>query len=98
MSLSSASLVSLPPVLVLLIWMYGWRVGELGPRKYLDTDVCEGPVYLVHGTEDETVPYRSSLLLEELADNISLLTIKEGSHNNLNTFKEYHVWLEEILN
>jgi pimeloyl-ACP methyl ester carboxylesterase len=64
-------------------------------NKYLPK--VKGDVHLVHGTEDETVPYRSSLLLEELSDNITLLTIKEGSHNNLNTFKEYHVWLEGIL-
>jgi fermentation-respiration switch protein FrsA (DUF1100 family) len=54
-------------------------------------------VHLVHGTEDETVPYRSSLLLEELSDNIKLLTIKDGSHNNLNTYDDYHDWLGEIL-
>tara|TARA_B100000809_G_scaffold243810_1_gene269174 strand:- start:6767 stop:7564 length:798 start_codon:yes stop_codon:yes gene_type:complete len=63
--------------------------------KYLPN--VKGKVHLVHGTEDETVPYRSSLLLEELSDNIKLLTIKNGSHNNLNTFHDYHNWLGEIL-
>ena len=42
--------------------------------KYLPK--VKGEVHLVHGTEDETVPYRSSLLLEELSDNIKLLSIK----------------------
>ena len=63
--------------------------------KYLPK--VKGEVHLVHGTEDETVPYRSSLLLEELSDNIKLLTIKDGSHNNLNTYDDYHDWLGEIL-
>lgn len=56
------------------------------------------PIYLFHGTEDETVPYNSSVRLEKLSDNIKLFTIKDGSHNNLDTFKEYHQWLDEILN
>jgi len=64
--------------------------------KYLPN--VKGEVHLVHGTEDETVPYESSLLLEELSENIKLFTIKEGSHNNLNTFKAYHSWLTKVLN
>ena len=55
------------------------------------------PIYLFHGTEDETVPYNSSERLVKLADNIKLFTIKDGSHNNLNTFQEYHLGLEEVL-
>jgi len=55
------------------------------------------PIYLFHGTEDETIPYNSSERLIKLADNIKLFTIKDGSHNNLNTFQEYHQGLEEVL-
>lgn len=58
----------------------------------------ENPVYLFHGTEDETIPYNSSERLAKLSDNIKLFTIKDGSHNNLNTFHDYHKWLGEILN
>ncbi len=57
----------------------------------------KSPVYLFHGTEDETVPYNSSERLEKLSDNVELFTIKDGSHNNLNTFHDYHQWLGEIL-
>lgn len=56
------------------------------------------PVYMFHGTEDETVPYDHSVRLEKLSNNIQLITIKEGSHSNLNTFHEYHEKLDEILN
>ena len=55
-------------------------------------------VYLFHGTEDETIPYDSSVRLEKLSKNITLFTIKDGSHNNLNTFHDYHKWLGDILN
>jgi pimeloyl-ACP methyl ester carboxylesterase len=64
--------------------------------KYLPK--IKGEVHLVHGTEDETVPYNSSVRLEALSNNIKLFTIKDGSHNNLNSFKDYHNWLEAILN
>ena len=56
------------------------------------------PIYIFHGTEDETVPYDHSVRLDKLSDNIKLFTIKEGSHSNLNTFHEYHEKLDEILN
>ena len=55
------------------------------------------PVYLFHGTEDETVPYNSSERLLALSDNITLFTINDGSHNNLNTFHDYHDGLKKIL-
>ena len=55
------------------------------------------PVYMFHGTEDETVPYDSSVRLEKLSENIVLYTIQDGSHNNLNTFHEYHERLDDIL-
>lgn len=58
----------------------------------------KAPVYLFHGTEDETVPYDSSVRLNELSDNVTLFTIDNGSHNNLNTFHEYHERLTAILN
>ena len=55
------------------------------------------PIYLFHGTEDETVPYESSQRLLALSENITLFTVKDGSHNNLNTFHDYHDGLKRIL-
>lgn len=57
----------------------------------------EIPVYLIHGTSDETIPYDSSVRLAELSDNIQLFTIEDGSHNDLNTFHKYHEYLDQIL-
>jgi pimeloyl-ACP methyl ester carboxylesterase len=63
--------------------------------KYLPK--VKGEVFLFHGTEDETVPFDSSLRLAGLSENITLFTIKEGSHNNLNTYYDYHDWLGNVL-
>lgn len=55
------------------------------------------PIHIFHGTNDETVPYNSSERLLKLNKNIQLTTIKEGSHNNLNTFNLYQDTLKTIL-
>lgn len=55
------------------------------------------PIYLFHGIEDETIPYNSSERLAKLSNNISLTTIKNGSHNDLNTFEAYQKKMNEIL-
>ncbi len=59
--------------------------------------VLEIPTYIFHGTEDETVPYNSSVRLESLSDSVTLISIEDGSHNNLNTFHDYHENLDIIL-
>lgn len=74
-----------------LLLHYQFKTDQFLPK-------IENPVYLFHGTEDETVPYSSSVRLAKLSDNIKLFTIEDGSHNNLNTFHDYHQWLGEILN
>lgn len=56
------------------------------------------PIHLIHGTEDETVPYEMSLQLKQISNNIDLCTIEYGSHNNLNTFEAYQNYLDKILN
>jgi pimeloyl-ACP methyl ester carboxylesterase len=64
--------------------------------KYLPKVNSE--VSLFHGTEDETVPYTSSLRLAKLSDKIKFYSIEGGSHNNLNSHPIYHQHLEKILN
>lgn len=70
---------------------YQFKTNKLLPK-------IKTPVYLFHGTEDETIPYISSERLNKLDENIVLITIKDGSHNNLNTYHLYHDHLKEILN
>ncbi|MBC8112198.1 MAG: alpha/beta fold hydrolase [Verrucomicrobia bacterium] len=62
------------------------------------------PVYIFHGTADETVPYGSGKKLAEaylkeknLAGTDFFFTIPEGKHKNLRDFKFYHNKLAEIL-
>jgi len=74
-----------------LLLHYQFKTNQFLPK-------IKGEVYLFHGTEDRTIPYNSSERLASLSKNIKLFTIKNGSHNNLNTFHDYHQGLEEILN
>ena len=56
------------------------------------------PVYIIHGTKDFLIPFRSSVKLAGLApQNTRLVPIYGGGHNNLPSFREYHRHLEDIL-
>jgi fermentation-respiration switch protein FrsA (DUF1100 family) len=57
------------------------------------------PIFLIHGDKDRLIPYRFSQLLQKQAPhNSQLFTIKNGGHNNLPDFPEYHDLLYDILN
>lgn len=47
------------------------------------------PVYLFHGTEDDYVPYESSVKLDELSDNIELTSIPGATHSDFAVFPEF---------
>ena len=56
------------------------------------------PVYLLHGTRDELIPYDSSERLAHLIrSEHQLFTIPGGGHNNLVNFPEYRAALDQIL-
>lgn len=56
------------------------------------------PIYLIHGTRDEFIPYDSSVRLVPLIKSEhELVTIEGGGHNNLAQFREYHTALARIL-
>ncbi|WP_422361211.1 alpha/beta hydrolase [Reichenbachiella sp.] len=56
------------------------------------------PVYIIHGTKDGLIPYRSSVRLRKEAPlTTRLIPIHGGKHNNLTSFDEYHNHLDEIL-
>ena len=65
-------------------------------NEYLPQLKC--PVYLIHGTDDELVPYRFSVMLSELGDHIHLTTIKGGTHGDLPNFIEFREVLKMALN
>ena len=64
--------------------------------KYIKFVKC--PIYIIHGTKDFLIPFRSSVKLAKLApQKTRLVPIYGGGHNNLPSFPEYHRHLEEIL-
>lgn len=64
--------------------------------KWISDVSC--PIYLVHGTHDELIPYHSSeRLLPLIRSKHELITIAGGGHNNLANFDEYHAALKRIL-
>lgn len=58
----------------------------------------KSPIYLVHGTEDKTVPYEHSLRLSPLAQAPHKhFSVPGAGHNNLQDFPIYHEILYYIL-
>lgn len=55
------------------------------------------PVTLLHGTEDEVVPYKHSVRLKKEHPNVALVTIPGGRHNNLNEFPSFQQALQQLL-
>ncbi len=56
------------------------------------------PTYIIHGTKDWIVPYKSGEKLKPLlSQNNNFITIPKAGHNNLHEFKPYHAALERCL-
>lgn len=53
------------------------------------------PVYVIHGTEDELIPYE--MAQKVAAQNGELFTIPGASHNDLPNFDAYHDYLQKIF-
>ena len=55
--------------------------------------------YIIHGTKDLLIPFRSSVrLMNLIPQSARLIPIYGGGHNNLPDFPEYHTHLADILN
>lgn len=71
-------------------------------RYHIRTDIwikyVRCGIYIIHGTKDSLIPYRSSASLRKEAPlTTRLIPIHGGKHNDLATFSEYHNHLDEIL-
>ena len=64
-------------------------------NNYLET--VKASITIFHGTEDEVVPYKQSKQLIEEKPDISLITIKNGRHNNLSDFPLFQSTLDSLL-
>ncbi len=82
------------------------RIFPILPRRLLryqfrnDLFIQEAtcPVVIFHGTEDEIIPFESSIKLQELfKDGDRLVTIQGGHHNDLSNFEFYHNELALVL-
>jgi fermentation-respiration switch protein FrsA (DUF1100 family) len=56
------------------------------------------PITIIHGTEDEVVPYSSAEKLMDLKlKNLNFVTVQSGNHNNLVEFEAYRQAIENCL-
>jgi uncharacterized protein len=70
---------------------------KLKSNEFIKKVKC--PIYIVHGTNDGVVPFKSGEKLYMAApENASFTPIEGGLHNNLSQFDEYHLLLDKILN
>jgi uncharacterized protein len=57
------------------------------------------PVFIFHGTADETIPYRGAAKLKKvLKPGDEFITIEKGKHNNLDDYPVFHQKLDSVLN
>jgi len=57
------------------------------------------PITVIHGTEDRVVPYESAQKLKVLGlNNLRLVTVPGGAHNNLVDFALFHDAITKCLN
>ncbi len=64
--------------------------------KWLKYVQC--PIYIIHGTNDKLIPYKTSVKLSKINPKLTrLYTVIDGGHKNLNNFESYHKMLTEIL-
>lgn len=60
--------------------------------------LVKSPVILIHGEQDSLIPSsHSKNLFKEITSGKKMILIKDGSHNDLNSYPEYQVFLESTL-
>jgi len=64
--------------------------------KWLKYVKC--PIHIIHGTNDQLIPFKTSVKLSKINPKITrLYPVIDGGHKDLNNFESYHKMLEEIL-
>ncbi len=65
--------------------------------KWLKYVKC--PIHIIHGTNDNLIPYKTSVKLSQVNPKLTKLhSVIGGGHKNLNNFESYHKMIHEILN
>ena len=68
---------------------------KLKTNEHLPKVQC--PVFAIHGTSDEVIPVNNAELLAAEHSPLQLTIVKNGMHNNLEQFRDYHEWLNQAL-
>ncbi|MBM76723.1 MAG: alpha/beta hydrolase [Proteobacteria bacterium] len=55
------------------------------------------PIHLLHGTNDELIPFQHSERLKNSCDKAQLHIIDGGGHNDLSLFAKYHKTIQKLL-
>jgi pimeloyl-ACP methyl ester carboxylesterase len=58
----------------------------------------EAPITLIHGTEDEVIPYGHSVRLKKVQPHATLISIENGKHNDLAGSPFFQQQLDSLLN
>ena len=77
-----------------LRWLLRYQIPTYRFLKKVDSDI-----HIIHGTKDRLIPLQHSEQLQALdRSKITLHRIKNGRHNNLPKFPEYHKILYQLIN
>ncbi|HEY0732691.1 MAG TPA: alpha/beta hydrolase, partial [Chitinophagaceae bacterium] len=55
------------------------------------------PVTILHGTEDEIIPFKQSIKLKKENPSISLVSINKGKHNDLADYPQFWQTITKLL-
>ena len=65
--------------------------------KWLKYVKC--PIHIIHGTNDNLIPFKTSIKLSKINPKLTKLhSVIGGGHKNLNNFESYHKMIHDILN
>ena len=67
-------------------------------NNYKNLQQINIPVTILHGTQDEVVPYKHSKKLKNIQHQANLVTIPNGRHNNLSSFPQFGTTIDSLLN
>jgi len=68
---------------------------KLRTEENLKTVVC--PIYIIHGTHDEIIPFNHSENLKHSQPRIKFFKVNGGHHNDLEIYPEYQLMLMEVF-
>jgi len=92
----ASHMFGLPRIISWLVSRHNWD-NTRALQLLRDSDVVNGKIYVIHGTEDEIVPYHMGTALSKVGEpKTHLVTLKNYMHNNiLDSYKVYAYAISE---